>query len=86
MISNRHGEAAWGAAESMLRITSGSALRLVALVVPLGLGACADTITADQAASSATLQRSYDKTLSRSEQKAVISDLQKAAGEKEQAD
>jgi len=70
----------------MLRIPSALALRLAALLVPLGLGACADTITADQAASSATLQRSYDRTLSKSEQKAVISDLQKAAEKKDQSE
>jgi hypothetical protein len=62
------------------------ALRLAALAAPLGLGSCADTISADQATSSATLQRGYDRTLSKSEQKAVISDLEKAAEQKNQAE
>jgi hypothetical protein len=58
-------------------------LRLLALVIPLGLGACADTLTSDEATSSATLQRGYDKTLTKSEQKAVISDLQDAKARQE---
>jgi hypothetical protein len=70
----------------MLRIASGPVLRLLALVVPFGLASCADGMTSEETASSATLQRSYDKILSKSEQQAVISDLQNAkARQKEPA-
>jgi hypothetical protein len=68
----------------MLRRLIGLTLRLAVLLLPLGLAACADTISADQATSSATLQRSYDKTLSKTEQSAAISDLQKAAEKQNQ--
>ncbi|HXG79166.1 MAG TPA: hypothetical protein VNJ31_07515 [Methyloceanibacter sp.] len=84
-IANRHGEQPQGCL-TMLRGPLALALRLFALLVPLGLAACADTITADQATSSATLRRSYEQTLSPSEQKAVISDLQKAAEQGKQAE
>ena len=56
----------------------GLSLRLLAVLLPLGLGACADTLTSGQAASSSELQRGYDKTLTKAEQKAAISDLQDA--------
>ena len=54
-------------------------LRLLAVLLPLTLGACADTLTSKESASSATLRRDYDKTLTKAEQKAAISDLQNAA-------
>jgi hypothetical protein len=57
---------------------SGLCLRLLAVLIPLGLSACADTLTSDETTTSATLQRQYDKTLTQSERKAVISDLQSA--------
>ena len=53
-------------------------LRLLAVLLPLTLGACADTLTSKESASSATLQRDYDKTLTKAEQKAVIDDMQSA--------
>jgi hypothetical protein len=53
-------------------------LRLLALLLPLGLGACADALTSGDVASSSELQRGYDKTLTKAEQKAAISDLQNA--------
>ena len=56
----------------------GLSLRLLAVLLPLGLGACADALTSGDVASSSELQRRYDKTLTKSEQKAVISDLQNA--------
>jgi hypothetical protein len=56
----------------------GLCLRLLAVLIPLGLGACADTLTSEETTSSATLQRQYDKTLTKSERSAVISDLQNA--------
>lgn len=63
---------------AMPRAPSGLCLRLLAVLIPLGLGACADTLSSDETTSSATLQRQYDKTLTNSERKAVISDLQSA--------
>ena len=53
-------------------------LRLLAVLLPLTLGACADTLTSKESASSATLRRDYDKTLTKAEQKAVIDDMQSA--------
>jgi hypothetical protein len=53
-------------------------LRLFALAVPLGLPACADTLRSDETTSNATLRRQYDKTLTKSEREAAISDLQGA--------
>jgi hypothetical protein len=69
--------------DTMLRAPSGLCLRLLAVLIPLGLGGCADTLTSDETTSSATLQREYDKTLTKSEQKAVISDLQSATTKKQ---
>jgi uncharacterized membrane protein YgcG len=61
----------------MLHMTGRFALRLLAVLLPLGLGACADTLTSGQPlASSTELLRDYDKTLTKTEQKAVISELQ----------
>ena len=54
-------------------------LRLLAVLLPLTLGACADTLTSKETASSATLRRDYDKTLTKAEQKAVIDDMNAAA-------
>jgi hypothetical protein len=53
-------------------------LRLFSILLPLALAACAETVTSDQVTSSTTLQRGYDKTLTKSEQQAVISDLEGA--------
>jgi len=69
----------------MPRMLPGLALRLLAVLLPLGLGACADTLTSKETTSSTTLQRDYDKTLTKSEKKAVIDDLQSATA-KQQAD
>jgi hypothetical protein len=60
-------------------------LRLLAALLPLALGACADTLTSKETASSATLRRDYDKTLTKAEQKAVIDDMSAAAKKKEPA-
>ena len=57
-------------------------LRLLAVLLPLTLGACADTLTSKEGASSATLQRDYDKTLTKAEQKAAIDDMQSVAAKK----
>jgi len=54
-------------------------LRLLAVLLPLTLGACADTLTSKETASSATLQRDYNKTLTKAEQKAAIDDMRAAA-------
>jgi hypothetical protein len=79
-IANRHGEPT--RPTIMPRAPSGLCLRLLAVLIPLGLSACADTLTSEEATSSATLQRDYDKTLTRTEQKAVITDLQSATAKK----
>jgi len=62
----------------MPRMLPGPWLRSIAVLLTLGLGACAETVTSDQVTSSTTLQRGYDKTLTKSEQEAAISDLQGA--------
>lgn len=62
----------------MLRTLPSFALRLLALVIPLGLGACADTLSSNEVSSSSELLKGYDKTLTKSEQQAVISDLEDA--------
>jgi hypothetical protein len=62
----------------MLRTLHTSPFRLLALLLPLGLGACADTISSNQVTSSSELLKDYDKTLTKSEQQAVISDLENA--------
>lgn len=62
----------------MLRALPSSILRLLALLLPLGLGACADTISSDEVKPSSQLLKDYDKTLTKSEQKAAISDLEAA--------
>jgi len=56
-------------------------LRHLCLAICLGLSACADTM--DSPPSSKVLQRDYDKTLSKDERQAVISDLQSATAKKE---
>ncbi len=69
----------------MPRLAPGSLLRLLTALLPLGLSACADTLTSKETQSSTTLQRGYDKTLTKAEQKAAISDLQNAAMKKPDA-
>ena len=83
-IANLHGNQARTAI--MPHAPSGLCLRLLAILIPLGLSACADTLTSQETTSSATLQRQYDKTLTKSEQKAVISDLQSATDKKQAAE
>ena len=65
----------------MLRALPSYASRLLALLIPLGLAACADTISSSEVTPSSELLKEYDKTLTKSEQKAAISDLEAAAGE-----
>ncbi len=62
----------------MLRTLPSNALRLLALLIPLGLGACADTISSSEVTPSSQLLREYDKTLTKSEQRAAISELEAA--------
>jgi hypothetical protein len=69
----------------MLRTLLGHTLRLLAVVLPLGLGACADTLSSSDVASSSELLKSYDKTLTKTEQQAVIDDL-KGAKEKQEGE
>ena len=66
----------------MPRWVPGSLLRLLTVLLPLGLAACADTLTSKETASSSTLQRDYDKTLTKAEQKAAIDDMQSVAAKK----
>jgi hypothetical protein len=56
-------------------------LRLCAVLLLPGLSACA--AVEDSPLSSKQLQRQYDKTLTKTEQQAVISDLQGATTKKE---
>ena len=53
-------------------------LRLLALLLPLSLGACADTLRRSEVKPSSQLLKDYDKTLTKAEQKAAISDLEAA--------
>src|SRR4029079_3958991 len=62
----------------MLRALPSYASRLLALLIPLGLAACADTISSSEVTPSSELLKEYDKTLTKSEQKAAISDLEAA--------
>lgn len=62
----------------MLRTLPSFALRLLALLIPLGLAACADTIASSEVTPSSQLLKDYDKTLTKSEQQAVIDDLEEA--------
>jgi hypothetical protein len=61
-----------------------SALRLSALLLVFGLSACADTMAVEDSPPTSTqLQRHYDKTLTKAEQQAVISDMQSATAKKQ---
>ena len=63
------------------------ALRLSAVLLVAGLSACADTLAVnDSPPTSAQLQRQYDKTLTKAEQQAVISDMQGTTAKKEGED
>jgi hypothetical protein len=62
----------------MLRMLPTTVLRLLALLVPLGLAACADTISSSEVTPSSTLLKQYDRTLTKSEQKQAISELEAA--------
>jgi hypothetical protein len=70
----------------MLRMLSRFALSILTALVPLVLGACADTlINGKPTASNAELQREYDKTMTKTEQAAAISDLAQEKARQEQA-
>jgi hypothetical protein len=71
----------------MLRMLPQLASRLVAALAPLALAACADTLTSGQPSmvSNAELQRDYDKTMTKTEQAAAISDLAQEKEKQEQA-
>jgi hypothetical protein len=70
----------------MQSMLSRFALRILAALVPLALGACADTLTNGKPiASNAELQREYDKTMTKTEQAAAISDLAQEKARQEQA-
>jgi hypothetical protein len=60
------------------------ALRLSVLLLVCGLAACSETLTAESSPpTSQQLQRGYDKTLTKAEQQAVISDMQSATAKKQ---
>jgi hypothetical protein len=61
-----------------MRCRSGLLLCLLAALAPLALSACADTLTSEETKSSSTLRRDYDKTLTKAEKAAAISELQNA--------
>ena len=68
----------------MLRMLPKFALRLLVVLLPLGLGACADSVTSGRPLSRLTdLVRGYDKTLTKSEQQAVIDEMQNDAKQRE---
>lgn len=70
----------------MLRMLPRLALRVLAALVPLALAACADVLTSGQPlATNAQLQRDYDKTMTKTEQAAAISDLAQEKLKQEQA-
>src|SRR4029078_6377204 len=70
----------------MLRMLSRFALRTLSALVPLVLGACADTLTNGKPiASNAELPREYDKTTNKTAQPAAISDLGQEKARQEQA-
>jgi uncharacterized membrane protein YgcG len=69
--------------DPMPRAPAAAFARLAAILLPLVLAACAETLTSDEATSSATLQRDYDKTLTKKERDAAISDLQSASAKKQ---
>jgi hypothetical protein len=74
--ANRHGSNKNSLLTKMLRTLPRLALRLLAVLLPLGLGACADTLTSGQPlASSTELLHGYDKTLTKTEQQAAINEL-----------
>jgi hypothetical protein len=88
--ANRQGSNKNGLLSEMLRTRLRLAVRPLALLLPLGLGACANTMTTGQPlASSTELLRDYDKTMTKSEQKAAINELkndqEKAAKEESAA-
>jgi hypothetical protein len=61
----------------MLRMLPRLAFRILAVLAPLGLVACADSLNSGQPlASNSELQRQYDKTMTKSEQQDAISDLE----------
>ncbi len=66
-----------------MRQAYSQALRLCALLILCGLSACSDTLTSESSPpTSSQLQREYDKTLTKAEQQAVISDMQSATAKK----
>jgi hypothetical protein len=88
--ANRQGSNKNSLLSEMLRTHLRLAVRPLALLLPLGLGACANTMTTGQPlASSTELLRDYDKTMTKSEQKAAINELkndqEKAAKEESAA-
>ena len=59
---------------------------MLAVLVPLGLAACADTLSSGRPlASNSELQRQYDKTLTKSERDSAISDLEQEKRRQEEA-
>jgi hypothetical protein len=70
----------------MLRMLTRLAFRILAVLTPLALAACADTVNSGQPlASNSELQRQYDKTMTKAEQKNAISDLEQEKRRQDQA-
>jgi hypothetical protein len=70
----------------MLRMPPRLTIPILAVLVPLGLAACADTLNSGKPlASNSELQRQYDKTLTKSERETAISDLEQEKRRQEQA-
>jgi hypothetical protein len=61
---------------SMLRMLPRLAFGIVIVLAPLGLGGCADSLTADQNQHFSQLMKPYDKTLTKDQQKAAIEEMQ----------
>jgi hypothetical protein len=71
----------------MLRMLSRSASAIVIVLAALGLGGCADSLTAGQPLQRFTdLMKPYDKTLTKEQQKAAIAEMQNAQVKPEDAD
>ena len=68
----------------MPRTLPGPVLRLLFVLLPLWLSACADTMTSGEVTSSSQLLKDYDKTLTKTEQQAAISDLQGAKAKQQE--
>jgi hypothetical protein len=70
----------------MLRVRFAIAFGCSAVLLPLGLWGCADTLSSEETKSSTTLQREYENTLTKAEREAAISELQNATAKRQNAE